>query len=226
MNKYEELVKLFFRLNGYFLVDNFIIHNGNADLSNSKDKIIPQSTETDLLGIRMPFQNEKTGKLDIANYEKLILKNNLMDLVVVESKTGKENKPNPTWKDSSKIENIKYLVRFFGVTDKDEVIEKISNNLIKRYKYQWDNYSIRYIIVAEKKNKHYSDNGITYFTIEEILDFIIKTRGECWINTNMGIASHHQQWNAFMNKIFEIANMVVIAVERKKLIREYLNNSD
>ena len=48
MNKDEELVKVFFRLNGYFLVDNFIVHNGVADLSNCKNKIIHQSTETDL----------------------------------------------------------------------------------------------------------------------------------------------------------------------------------
>ena len=112
MNKDEELVKVFLRLNGYFLVDNFIVHNGEADLTDCREKIIPQLTETDLLGMRMPFQIENTGDLTIANYEKLILDNGLIDLVIIESKTGKENRPNSTWKSIEKIENIKYLIRF------------------------------------------------------------------------------------------------------------------
>ena len=226
MNKSEELVKIFLRLNGYFIVDNFIIHNGHADLSNSKNKIIPQSTEIDLLGIRMPYQNEKTGKLYIANYKHLILSDNLIDLVIVESKTGKENRPNPTWRNNDCIDNIKYIIRFFGITDKEDVIEEISKNLIERYQYKWNNdYYFRYIIVAENKNEYYLKKGVTYFTIEEILDFIVQTRGECWLNANMGVASHHQQWNIFMNKIFEIANdndKYSTFNLKKKMIREYI----
>jgi len=223
MNKDEELVKVFLRLNGYFLVDNFIVHNGEADLTDCREKIIPQLTETDLLGMRMPFQIENTGDLTIANYEKLILDNGLIDLVIIESKTGKENRPNSTWKSIEKIENIKYLIRFFGITNSIEEIDKISTCLLTNYNCNWNNYSIRYIIVAESVNTHYSEKGITYIPIEEILDFIVQIRGECWINKNMGIASHHSQWNPFMNRIFEIANDQTIEPEqRKKMIREYI----
>ncbi|MFA8451947.1 MAG: hypothetical protein ACEPOW_14725 [Bacteroidales bacterium] len=223
MNKSEELVKAFLRLNGYFIVDNFIIHNGAADLSNSRDKIIPQSTETDLLGIRMPFQKEFTGKLDIANYGSLVLDNDLIDLVIVESKTGKENKPNKTWKNPSKTDNIKYMLRFFGITGDENIIEEIANQLISNYTCTWDNYSIRYIIVSENINSHYSGKGVTYFTIDEIINFIITVRGECWINANMGVASHHQQWNPFLNEIFEIANNQSSTQEEKQIrIKEYI----
>jgi len=223
MNKDEELVKIFLRLNGYFLVDNFIVHNGDADLTNCREKIIPQLTETDMLGIRMPFQAENTGDLTIANYDKLILKNGLIDLVIVESKTGNKNRPNSTWKNIKKIENIKYLIRFFGITNDEDEIEKLSTCLLVNYNCEWKNYSIRYIIVSENINPHYSGKGITYITIEEIIDFIVKIRGECWINKNMGIASYHSQWNPFMNRIFEIANDQRINTnQRKKLIREYV----
>jgi hypothetical protein len=224
MNKNEELVKVFLRLNGYFSVDNFIIHDGNSEILTNGDTVIPQSTETDLLGIRMPFQNERTGQLHIANYPNLILNNELIDLIIVESKSGVSNKPNRTWKNDLRIDNIKYLVRFFGVTEDENVINEIANNLIQNYQYVWNNYSFRYIIVSEDVNEHYSNRGVTYFKIDEVLNFIVDTRGECWSNANMGIASQHQQWHPFMNKLFDIANRVNLSTEDKKtLIREYID---
>ena len=223
INKYEELVKSFLRLNGYFVVENFILHDGNANIADSQKKIIPQSTETDILAVRFPFQNEHTGQLHVANYENLILTSELIDLVIVESKSGNANKPNQTWKDNSKIENIKYIIRFFGITNEVKIIEEIANELIKKYECKWKNYSIRYIIISETKNMHYSGKGIKYVTIEEVLDFIVKVRGECWINANMGIASHHQQWNLFMKHIFEIANEENKSVDiKKRNIRKYM----
>jgi len=223
MEKSEELVKLFLRLNGYFVVENFIIHDGNSKDIDSINKIIPQLTETDMLGIRLPFQNEKTGDLHIANHKKIVLNKPLIDLIIIESKTGTTNKPNKTWKNDSRIDNIKYIIRFFGLTDNALIIEEISKNLITKYNYDWGDYSIRFIIVSESENEYYSKKGVTYITIDEILNFIIETRGKSWINANMGIASQHQQWSIFMNKIFIIANKKGISNDDKKLlIRKYV----
>ncbi len=223
MNKFEEIVKVFMRLNGYFLVDNFIVHNGNANLPNCQ-QIIPQLTETDLLGIRLPHQQEIAGNLLIENFDSLILDNNLIDLIIIETKSGNSNKPNSTWKDVAKIENVKYLLRFFGFSNDSKVIDSIASALLSNYVCNWENYSIRFIMVSENPNKYYSDKGIKYLTFDSIIDFIIKVRGECWININMGIASHHSQWNPFMNHIFDIANDVEKTdVQRKELILNYLS---
>lgn len=224
MSKSEELVSLFFRLNGYFLVENFIIHSGNENINYSKSNKVPQLTETDLLGIRLPFQKEFVGILNISNFENLVLNSDLIDLVIVESKTGNTNKPNSTWKNQDKIANIEYIIRFFGITNDPETISKISRILIKAYKVEWNNYSIRYIIVSENINPDYAKKGITYITINYVLDFIINIRGACWNKLNLGIASQHQQWSPFMKEIFKIANNLECPDEKKILIREFISN--
>lgn len=221
MNKYEELTKTFLRLNGYFTIDNFIVHNGDADISNSYKKVIPQSTEIDILAVRFPFQKEQSGKLLIVNDRNLILKKDLIDLVIVESKSQNENKPNSTFT----IKNIKYILHFFGFTDDENYIDTISNELYEKYSSIWQNYSIRYIITSETINKHYADKGLQYILIDDIIDFIIHIRSECWFNEGMGVSSYHKQWNCFMNDVFKILNQATLTPEEKKLqIKDYLEH--
>jgi hypothetical protein len=221
MNKYEELSKTYLRLNGYFIIDNYIVHNGGADISNSYKKIIPESTELDILGVRFPFQKEQSDKLLIKNDENLILQSNMIDFVIIESKSKNSNKPNSTWS----LENINYILRFFGFTADENVINEIAITLKEKYSCTWNNYSIRYIITSENANDYYVDKGLQYITIDTILNFIIKIRGNCWFDEKIAVSSDHHQWNDFMNIVFKIANdQSKNSEEKKNAIIKYLNN--
>lgn len=59
-NSGETLAKWYLRLNGYFIVDNFIVHAGD-DKSKISKGFISNHTETDILAIRHKFSEEITG---------------------------------------------------------------------------------------------------------------------------------------------------------------------
>lgn len=223
-NKYEKLSSLFLRLNGYFLVDNFIVHAGDDTTKITQDGVISQHTEIDTLGVRMPYQKEISGDLHIINHEDLILDNDKIDFVIIESKSGKSNKPNRTWRSHDKINTIKYILKFFGIFRTEEEINVASEELLNNFSVSRNNFQFRFIVISEARNKHYSEKGIKYITYDSIIDFIVRIRGGCWIETEIGITSYHGQWDGFMKKIFELANNFDISEEeRRQSIRRYLN---
>ena len=222
--KYEKLASLFLRLNGYFLVDNFIVHAGDDDSRISDKGLISQHTEMDTLGIRMPYQKEISGNLYVINFESLILDNGKTDFVIVESKTGKSNKPNRTWTNIENVNTVKYILNFFGVFKTDDEIEEAANELLNNFSVERDEFSFRYIIISETVNDYYAGKGVKFITYDSIIDFIVKIRGECWVNTQIGISSYHGQWDDFMRTVFELANDFSKSYgDRKETIRIFLN---
>lgn len=106
--KAEILTKWYLRLNGYFIVDNFIIHNPN-EVSN---EVIANETEVDVLGIRFRHSKEIAGSLHIANDPELVADlDTEIDFVIAEVKTGKEDRPNKAWRLQQACNRIYYSLR-------------------------------------------------------------------------------------------------------------------
>ena len=125
--KAEILSKWYLRLNGYFIVDNFVVHN---PLLISKG-IISNSTETDILAIRHRHSREIAGALHIANDTELLdSTDSAIDFVIAEVKTGNEDRPNKVWRDNNQ-EAIAYIIRFAGFIEAEEQIQ-IANYLQQR----------------------------------------------------------------------------------------------
>ena len=100
-NKYERFVVAYLRLNAYFTVPNFIVHAGD-DPGRISSGQVGNYTETDVLAVRMPYSREVTGKLRVANHDSLVDGiAGKMDVVIAEVKSGKDNKPNPVWRDGN-----------------------------------------------------------------------------------------------------------------------------
>src|SRR5580704_10442878 len=112
-SKAEEFVRWYLRFNGYFSIENFVVHAA-ADPKRIKDGKIPQDTECDLLGVRLPYSEEVAGALPMANDPPLTHgAAGRTDLVICEVKTGKENRPNPAWKYLSTHKDMaRYVLRF------------------------------------------------------------------------------------------------------------------
>ena len=68
---YDKFTSWYLRFNGYFTVDNFIVHAGD-DENRIRYGLVGQHTETDTLAVRWPYSIERTGNLEIANHDLLV----------------------------------------------------------------------------------------------------------------------------------------------------------
>lgn len=196
----EDFVRWFLRFNGYFSIENFIVH----DPSHTKCGYVGQQTESDILAIRMPYSSEQAGPLRIANYQPLVSDRfGKFDIVIAEAKSGDTNQPNGVWREHSK-DSVKYLLQFIGFYN-ENLAEAVSS-LAQHYCYEDGHHRCRYIVVSPKPNEDYASKGVTYFTYRHLAEFLVEVRGQCWIETNIGVASVHHQWDPMIRTIFEIAN--------------------
>ncbi len=203
--KHEILVSWYLRLNGYFTVNNFIVHAGDDPARISNDHVAPH-TEVDTLAIRMPYSAEVAGSLCIANHDPLVgNQNSRRDFVIAESKSGKSNRPNRVWHKAI-IGPIEYIIRFSGLFEDEKLLTEAAKALASNYHYENNNVRIRYIIFAEKKNDHYAKRGVSYITYCQIIKFLVEVRGKSWLTEKIGVASIHQQWDDFIKEIFCVAN--------------------
>jgi len=202
--KFELLTKWYLRLNGYFTVDNFIIHaaDDSQRISNGK---VSNYTDIDVLGIRMPFHYEKTGELEIKNDMSLDCIEKI-DIVIGECKTGEQNGLNKIWTKEN-FKAIEYLIRFCGVFKDNKSIEHVASTLIKQLAYEDDQYRLRTILFGQKEpNKEWLNKGLKFISANQIIDFLVGERGECWVKTNIGSESFHDSWDSQIKSIFKIAN--------------------
>jgi len=218
---YEKYASWYLRFNGYFTIDNFVVHAANDENRISRGIIAPY-TETDSLALRMPYSAEIAGNLRIANHDLLVdNQNERFDVVVAEVKSGNLNQPNAVWRNKNLVP-IKYIVRFVGLYE-ESLIDKVANELASRYSYEDERSRIRYIIIANEPNQHYLDQGVKYITFPQITQFIVEVRGQSWLESGIGVASVHYQWDEQINKIFEIANDFEKSLaERQSAILEFL----
>jgi len=204
----QELVRSYLRLNGYFIIPNFIIHAAD-DPNRVVDDTIGNYTEIDLLGVRMPYSAEQTAHLRIANDPPLVSgADGKFDIVVAEVKSGAKNRPNAAWRPNANPYPLEYLLRFVGLFSHSDEIKRAAESLGKSYRYETTDCRLRYLIFAPEPNTHYQGLGVEYITFREIARFLVEVRGQCWIESNLGVASSHPQWNSLLVQMFKIANDV------------------
>ncbi len=221
----EEFIRQYLRLNGYFCIDNFIVHAADDPQRITANGEIGNYTETDLLGIRLPYSEEMSGQLYMAHDMPLVEgADGKTDIVIGEVKTGGENRPNKIWRHPETLYPKEYILKFVGLTNDANEISSISKTLSEKYIYENRTTRIRYIIFSENENKHYKDIGVSFITYDHIIDFLTEIRGQSWTAGNIGVASLHHQWPVLLTEVFEIANNFNIEIdERKQRIKEILN---
>jgi len=57
---------------------------------------------------------------------------------------------------------------------------------------------------------------LTNILFDDIIDFLVEIRGQCWLEKNIGIASIHYQWDNLINKVFDIGNEHSIDLDTRK----------
>jgi uncharacterized protein Veg len=202
---HEKFVAWYLRLNGYFCISSFIVHAAD-DPERVRSGKVGSYTESDILAIRMPYSFEQTSHLKIANHEKLVDPTiDTIDVVIGEVKSGRKNRPNKVWRNRD-LYPIKYIIRFIGQYKDEDSISKAAESLAENYFHEDSVCRIRYIVFSNAPSDHWHKKGVSFITFDDIINFIVSIRGECWLTEGIGVASLHPQWDPLMNDIFSIAN--------------------
>lgn len=213
-NNYERFVAAYLRLNGYFTVPNFILHAADDPTRISKGAI-GNYTETDVIGVRFPHSREVTGGLVIKNHDILVDgANGKVDVVVAEAKSGNSDTPNAIWVGPNARLAASYIARFVGLHRENE-LDAVADGIASRFSFEDERCRLRYILFSDQPNGHYQAKGVSYITYQQALEFIVSIRGECWIESNIGVASVHNQWDALLIDVFKVANKTQESVDSR-----------
>jgi hypothetical protein len=227
-DNYERLVRWYLRFNGYFTIENFILHN-SAQVSAGS---IGPYTEADILAVRMPYSSESIWRLQVANHKALTTgAEGLHDVVIAEVKSKRDNQPNDVWKvnQDSGLERfvpIEYIVRFVGLHQQAQVRD-VARQLALSYRYEDSTCRFRYVVFSKQPNKHFQTKGATYITFDEVIRFLADVRGQSWAESGLGVASIHHQWDPLINEVFAVVNDFTIPLEeRQKMVLNVLARHD
>lgn len=181
---YEKLVALYMRLNGYFIVENFIVHSKGPS---------PQRTDVDVLGVRLPHQAEvitNGGKpLKLPNDPKLVADGSAInDVVIAEVKSGRPHINERSWKKDKVV--LEYILRFVGFTDIEAKLSEVAECLRTRYHAEYDNYRFRIVAFGQGEAPQEAEKDLKTIDLKHTLDFVKKR-----FRRYESHKRHHPQWD-------------------------------
>jgi hypothetical protein len=206
MSSHEILVRWYLRFNGYFGVENFILHEPTA-------KGIAPEGEFDILAVRFPFSQERAG-FKIQNDERLVdqeaSEKGVVDFVIAEVKSGKHASLNKLWRqpdpDGEKRRRLKYLVQWLGPLQDQSTIERVAAALQARQRHIEGGYQFRLVYFCKRTTTKAVPQHVPRITFEDIARFMVGVRSPCWKCNGFGARSAHDQWHPLIKEIWKIAD--------------------
>ena len=164
----ERVAYWYLRLNGFFQIENFVIH---PERSGS------QRTDADILAVRFPFRAERLidepTRIMRDDIELLSLSSNLVDVVIAEVKTNQTCMLNGPWTDASK-ENIHRAIAAIGCFETRSEIDQAAQALYSGKAHSTSILQIRLIAIGKAENPALSEEypEVTQLVWSEVLAFI------------------------------------------------------
>jgi hypothetical protein len=211
-DRYEKFVRWYLRFNGYFCVENFILHKRVG-------RSILQGGEFDVLAVRFPYSHEdkfegvpihNDAQLQFGNDRRLpewIHRVGAIDFVVAEVKSGRPNL-NDIWIDpdleGDKRARIEYLLKWMGPIGNSEVIRSTASELHQNLWSISDGNVFRVITFSFRNQiRAIQDARILQIPFEAIAEWMVTARTPCWREHGLGARSAHQQWDDMIQKIWK-----------------------
>lgn len=171
MNYGETNAYWYLRLNGFFLINNFVIHR--------TDEIV-HSSDIDILGIRLPYVFEEVGGQPNDWDESLLqtLNPNLMTGVICEVKTGDFDK-----KSLFRKEYLKYCLDRFGFMPQlsEAYLEQVFNNQITLVEFGGHQFQILKLFVSNYESNREDFIQLRIKHIRQFIEYRIqKYRDKKW----------------------------------------------
>jgi hypothetical protein len=171
MDTLEELAQLYFRLNGFFTVPNYILHGPTG-----------QKGEVDVLALRLAHKLEKVGGLPLRDDPKLELRPEGLEMILAEVKRT-EGEFNKSWKQKSTME---YVLRFAGFFEDEECLAQVSSRLAQGETYEDKRIRIRRMLCTGAET---IIEDADHRKLRGMLAFIVDRFGE-----HEDPKADHEQW--------------------------------
>lgn len=197
---YENLFKLYLRLNGYF-VTNLIIHS--KEKGNLKSEI-------DVVAIRFPFHKQEDRQVETSCF--LECENDAIEVLIADCKNV-NNCNNVKFNDSLRKydDSIKKLISWIGFN------EDISNDFVTQFREHLNSHNINHIAFAQFKEQlplakfnfkftffcpslpewNNSRKGYKYIHFDEVIDFIWKCLNKTEEIESCSKTYNYKNWNEF-----------------------------
>ena len=123
LNYAEELAYWYLRLNGFFLVENFVIHR----FEKTEDEEHKHASDADLLAVRFPFVKEIIGERPVVCHDELFQKfrgDKILGLIV---EVKSSEKPSEI-KIFDNAYRMKYALNRLGILTDRQIRALTSNN--------------------------------------------------------------------------------------------------
>ncbi|MBZ0297137.1 MAG: hypothetical protein K8L99_31550 [Anaerolineae bacterium] len=185
----EKLAYWYFRLNGCFTIENFVIH---------PDKGRQQRTDVDIMAIRLPYRSELLQN-PMQDDPPVLSEGNRIKLILAEVKQEVCNLNGP-WTDRNRS-NMQRAISAAGPFP-PENIEAAAKSLYDTGVYQNDILTMTLFCVGRKENRELRQRypNVPQITWQHILGFIYDR-----FTNYREQKSSHPQWNKYGSKLFRTA---------------------
>jgi hypothetical protein len=162
INSSEDKAYWYFRLNGFFLIDNFVIHRSNN---------VKYSADADLIGIRMPYVFEEIGgrpdDWDTRLFQNFDPKSIIGIICQVKGgDIGKEQLFREPY--------LSYSIDRIGLTeDRDTIITQLKNSPIATFTNDLG-HLCQIALVLISRDRPPENENYFYFSLDYIYDFILE----------------------------------------------------
>ncbi len=173
MNSLEQLALWYLRLNGYFVMPNFIAHGEGGP-----------RTDVDVLAVRFPHSTEYPD-----DTKQLQIPPKRIDVVFAESKTGR-CKLNGPWKNGGDQCALEYVLRRVGILGSNSLILTAASQLYEKQRYENADYIIRIVCFGSQPNGKLAH--VTQVLWPDVLSFINRR-----FRTYIDKKAEHQHWDSF-----------------------------
>jgi hypothetical protein len=188
----EEAAYWYFRLNGCFTIENFVVHPEYVDTDLS------QRTDADILAVRLPVRREDPYAEPMSDAEKLVSDKPL--LVIAEVKLSKVDLNGPWTKPERN--NIHRVLRAAGLLDSDDEIDLAAHSLYTNRRYVGSDAEVRMFALgdagADELQRHRS--GVITVLWSEALGFIHDR-----FTRYRRIKADHDQWRDAGRDLYDLA---------------------
>lgn len=157
----EEMAYWYFRLNGFFLLDNFVLHNDGLDST--------QSADIDILAIRQKYTFETVGGRK-ADKHKLLFSNfdeNKNIGIICEVKSGRSTPNDILLRRKDRLRYGLERIGFFSHTRVNELVVKLSSDPVVSGEY----HQIGKVLITDDGR---DIPGFICISLEEIHKFLKK----------------------------------------------------
>lgn len=163
----EKVAYWYFRLNGFFQIENFVVH---------PERRGGQRTDADLLAVRFPFRAERLfddpDDIMVDDVQQLALSGDLIDIVIAEVKTNQPCSLNGPWTRQEQ-QNVHRVLAAIGCLSHDR-IEAAAANIYREGFHRVDNLRVRLVAVGRDRSQELETDypEVTQLLWSELLAFI------------------------------------------------------